>query len=121
MSRASRYMCLLVVAGLLGCQARAGMPCQGADDCHSGLICVKPTGLGVGAAGVCEPTRRGLGDPCARSSECSVGLACSNETGGGYYGTCQTAIILDGGVYDQAADLTAPLDLTPQDLVSPPG
>ena len=72
------------------------MPCQGAGDCHSGLICVKPTGLGVGASGVCEPTRRGLGDPCARSSECSVGLACSNETSDGYYGTCQTAIILDG-------------------------
>jgi len=121
MNRVARHFLLIVVAGLVACQARAGMPCQGAGDCHSGLICVKPIGLSVGASGVCEPARRGLGDPCARSADCSAGLACSNETAGGYYGTCQTEMSTDGGVRDLAPDLTPSPDLSPQDLTPPAG
>jgi hypothetical protein len=121
MNRVACYLFLLVGVGLLGCQARAGMPCQGAGDCHSGLICVKPIGLVLGASGVCEPARRGLGDPCARSTDCSAGLVCSNESSGGYYGTCQVATILDGGVSDLGPDLSPLPDLTVQDLTTPPG
>lgn len=117
----SRKLLWLSVWGLIACQARAGMPCQGASDCQSGLICVKAPGAGVGVSGICEPARRGLGEPCARSLDCSAGLACTTETAGGYYGTCQTAVLLDAGVVDMAADLTPPSDLTPQDLTLPPG
>ena len=117
----SRKLLLLAVLGLTACQARAGMPCQSVGDCQSGLICVKAPGAGAGVSGVCEPARRGLGEPCARSVDCSVGLACSTETAGGYYGTCQTAVLLDAGVVDMAADLATPPDLTPQDLTIPPG
>ncbi|HMY58844.1 MAG TPA: hypothetical protein PK472_11350 [Pseudomonadota bacterium] len=118
---AARYLVGLVATGLLACQGRVGTPCQGASDCQSGLLCVKPPGLGAGASGVCEQARRGVGESCAVSADCSSGLVCSNETAGGYYGMCQPAVYLDGGAKDMAMDMSVQVDLTVQDLTTPPG
>ena len=80
-----------------GLPGAVGTPCQGASDCQSGLLCVKPPGFRAGASGVCEQARRGVGEPVPFLRTVARGLVCSNRDGGGYYGMCQPAVYLDGG------------------------
>jgi hypothetical protein len=75
----------------------SGHPCEGSNDCCSGLSCVEGAGPGQAARCVApgqepeEPKCRGEGHPCEGNQVCCEGLVCVEAAGPGNAARCVPA------------------------------